>query len=272
MRIYCSIAYDEQFNAARYPWPLIAFPYDRTFRFFKRIKYAPESILTDSGAWSAWTLGEAISIDEYIDWSLRFKAASPCDVVHISLDVIPGSFKGKPPSQAERVEGAERSLANGDKMREAGLTIMEVFHQTEPVEFLDKLVERLRPGDVLGISPRKDFSSTKRHEFCGHVFRLLIDRYGRDKLPPAHGLGAFGRMIRDYPWWSVDTSSWVRGSKYGIVDQMQRGKARHEPRMRGNKPLREHTLLATLNGWHGWANSLTALWEERGVAHVPRPT
>src|SRR6058998_3882472 len=165
-----SEGYYRALRATEYPYVLWSFAYPTSG--IETMGYRPDAVVTDSGAFTAWQSGKPMDVGEYIGWcrDRRSQLGADPDMVHVSLDVIPGE-RSRGPTEKERKAGMAQSLANGDAMREAGLPIMEVYHQFEPVSFLETILERMRPGDVLGISPRQAAgpSMHSRLRFCDGV-------------------------------------------------------------------------------------------------------
>ena len=92
-------------------------------------------ILLDSGAFSAFNLGERIDLDDYVGF---VKANKGLIYRCINLDVIPGNF-GNREWRPEAIEAAAAaSYANQQKMKEAGLNPIPVFHQDENFRWLEK--------------------------------------------------------------------------------------------------------------------------------------
>ena len=92
-------------------------------------------ILLDSGAFSAFNLGEHIDLDDYIGF---VKANKGLIYRCINLDKIPGNF-GIREWRPEGIEAAAAaSYANHQKMKEAGLNPIPVFHQDENFRWLEK--------------------------------------------------------------------------------------------------------------------------------------
>lgn len=248
-------------NAAQYPAVLWSYAYPSTPGC---LDYRPEVIYTDSGAYTAWQVGTAFDVAAYIEWCQKVRDGDYAErFLYISLDVIPGR-RGKRPTERERREGMEGSLANGDAMREAGLPVMEVYHQYEPRAFLDTLLERRRPGEVLGIAPRQGQGVASRYEFCDAIFRYVLDRFGRDALPPLHGLGVGGRrLVLRYPWYSTDSTGWIRSGAWGKVKAGRREVK--EPVKTLHRPYRTRAAVEFLREWERWTEAAARRWQERGV-------
>lgn len=268
-RVFAAVSSSEgYFRALRsteYPYVLWSFAYPNSGQ--QTQGYKADAVITDSGAFTAWQSGKQMDLGEYIAWcrERRREEGRRPDMVHVSLDVIPGE-RGRAPTEKERKDGMALSLANGDAMREAGLPIMEVYHQYEPVSFLEEILERMQPGDVLGISPRQGAgpSMHSRLRFCDGVFAYLLDRYGK-KLPKAHGLGLTSKQaVFKYPWWSVDSLSWVNPGIWGRA-QTRNGTEVRDPHIKGRPRYREAKCREVLETWKGWNRDLESMWKARGV-------
>lgn len=268
-RIYAAISSSEghfpALRATEYPYVLWSFAYPTSGH--GTMGYKPDAVVTDSGAFTGWQLGKKMDLGEYIGWCRRRRQEQGvgADMVHVSLDVIPGE-RGRSPTPKERKDGIAESLANGDAMREAGLPIMEVFHQYEPVAFLDQLLDRMRPGDVLGISPRQGAgpSGKARMRFCEGVFAYLMERYGYE-LPKVHGLGLTSkRGVFAFPWWSLDSTTWVNPSAYGRGVNRDGAEVR-DPLISGRPNYRIAKMREVLETWKTWNRDLESLWTRRGV-------
>lgn len=276
MRVYASAPYAgnagpadraalRAYASTGYPSVLISYVYDRERTFFEKLGYWPEHSMGDSGAFSVWTLGETIDLDDYIAWCRYYTEATP-GFVPISLDVIPGR-PGTKPTMAERERAMAQSVENGDQIRAAGVGIMEVYHWHEPIEHLDRLLARRQPGELLGIGGLASGGSrTEKVAFCDQVFAHVRDACGWNALPPLHGLGVSPTSplgVR-YPWWSVDSSSWSLAGRFGrhVSGSGRRGDA--DPRT-SNRTVRQIYLTRVLDSWQRHDRTLTETWASRGV-------
>lgn len=217
MKVYAALAEVKYrgplFNRMQYPYILSSFAYNKALPL---LDYKPEEVTLDSGAFTAWSVGKQVDIDAYKDWALGLSLQYP-NVRCINLDVIPG-VKGRNSTKAERIEGMKRSVENADYLRAAGLRIMEVFHQDEPIEFLDLLLSRLPEGEVLCLSPRNDVSLKAKAEWQRALLKYMLDRYGVENFPKTHGLAVTSKKLcLEFPYFSVDSSSYASPAMYGRV-------------------------------------------------------
>lgn len=254
-----------------YPHILISFAYDKDCSFFERkLGYDPPDWLGDSGAFTAWTVGETIALDDLIAWC-RFHVERKPTFQCISLDVIPGQPGGnRQPTKREREKAIKESLANGDAMREAGLKIMEVFHVFEPLDHLELLLDRRQPGEVLGLGGMVGRGEGLKRDFADEVFRFVRDRAGGwQGIPPLHGLGISIRspIAARYPWWSVDSSSWIAPAQYG-KKVTRYGTLKGDDNRTSHRSVRHLYLVRALEGWLKQEAALTKMWAERGVTYA----
>ena len=125
----------------------------------------------------------------------------------INLDVIPGEM-GKNPTADQIHSSAEKGFENLEKLEGMGLKPIHIFHQFEDFKWLDILAKR---QPYIGISPSNACSVKERHNWLRHVFYHM-----KDKLVRTHGFGVTAKkLMEDFPWYSVDSSSWAAVAIYG---------------------------------------------------------
>ena len=169
-------------------------------------------IMLDSGAFTAWTKGEEVDLEDLI----RVYGSLLDKYGHlgrrfwlINLDKIPGS-PGRTAGPEEIDECIRVSDENYSRLvREFGDIVLPVFHQNESS---DRLAEVASMGEYVNISPRND---------VGERVRVKWAREVHSKLPvgvKTHGLAATGLpMMQDVPWTSVDSASWIMVASYGHI-------------------------------------------------------
>ena len=260
-------AYEDVREETGYPHILISYVYDTDRKFADRLGYDPADWLGDSGAFTAWTMGTDVDLADLIEWC-RYQVERSAAFQCISLDVIPGEAGGdRRPTTRERNRAMRQSLENGDAMRAAGLKIIEVFHVYEPLSHLDKLIERRQPGELLGLGGMVGRSEGVKRAFADEVFRRVRDRAGGwQDIVPVHGLGISVRspIAARYPWFSVDSSSWLAPAQYGKKVNAYGALYGDDERTR-HKSVRHLYLVRALEGWLKQEAALTKMWAERGV-------
>ncbi len=168
-------------------------------------------LMLDSGAFSAWNRGTPIDLNKYIGY---LKANKHLLHSYISLDIIPGESgsAGRRNRQLKDYEVAARgSYENHQKMRAEGLSPIPVFHQGESYSWLERM---LKDGEAyISLSPFKDVNLKTRQRWLDRTFAIL-----KGSKVKTHGLSATHYIImRDYPWTSVDSTTWSITPGYGGI-------------------------------------------------------
>lgn len=186
----------------------------------------PERIvMLDSGAFSAWSKGKQVPIDAYIEFCKKHGHLFTC---YVNVDVIPGKW-GEIPSATQVEESAAKGWANFQYMLDKGLPpekVVHVFHQNEEFVWLQKLVDYSEamkakdpksPGLYIGISPANDRTTAQKIMWLEQCMRYVTNLDGSPKLR-WHGFGVTSfDIMRRYPWYTVDSTSWMRNGTYGSV-------------------------------------------------------
>jgi len=171
------------------------------------------SIFLDSGAFSAWNKGAEINIDEYAAYCLE-------NLDHVdyiaNLDVIPGT-PGVPTTLEQRAESARKGWENYIYLLDKGIPkekLIHIFHQDEPWKWLKRMVKYC---PIIGLSPANDRTTDQKEVWLDDCMKYVLDKDGLP-LKPFHGFAVTSvRLMVKYPWWSVDSTSWVIYGKYGMV-------------------------------------------------------
>jgi len=153
-------------------------------------------LFLDSGAFSAWSQGKEIKIQEYIDFIKKHE-----DVIDVyaNLDVI---------------GDAKATWKNQQIMEDAGLNPLPVFHAGENKRYFFRYLKNYNYiclGGMVG-------STTKQLTFwLDSLFPTICNSEGIPKVK-VHGFGltSLPLMLR-YPWYSVDSTSWVVTGRMGSV-------------------------------------------------------
>ena len=154
------------------------------------------NIFMDSGAFSAKTQGVEINIDDYIQY---LKRDGKYFISYATLDVI---------------GDAEKTWENTKIMEDAGLNPLPVYHLGTPFKYLHKCMEY----DYFCLGGIAKARSNVRMEFLDEAFDEICDDDGmpRNKI---HGFGVTATAIlRRYPFYSVDSTSWLMtGANGGVL-------------------------------------------------------
>ncbi len=156
------------------------------------------SIFLDSGAFSAWSQGVTIDIDEYIAF---IKEHQHYLDVYAVLDSI-----GDP----------EATLRNQDYMESKGLSPLPCFHYGEDIKYLNEYLSR--GYDYIALGGMVPIGTAELMTWLDGLFsHSLCDGKGNPTIK-VHGFGLTSLpLLLRYPWYSVDSTSWVMIGRFGSV-------------------------------------------------------
>jgi hypothetical protein len=160
----------------------------------------PVRLLVDSGAFSADTQGHRITVEDYRKWltDLAVPEFGPWMVGAITLDVL---------------RDPEATYGNWTALRDAGLDTIPVVHLGDPVTAVDNYVAA--GADYLALGAMVGRSIVRKTRWAAHVHRHLRDTAPDVRL---HALGVSSQqLVEALPWWSVDSSSFGSGYRYGRI-------------------------------------------------------
>lgn len=154
-------------------------------------------LFLDSGAFSAFTQGVQIDINEYIQFINEHRDVL---TVYANLDVI-----GDPAG----------TLANQKIMEAAGLDPLPCFHYGEPISYL---LDYINEYDYIALGGMVPISTPNLLTWLDDIFgRYICDEHGMPKVR-IHGFGLTSlRLMLRYPWYSVDSTSWVVLGRMGSL-------------------------------------------------------
>lgn len=174
---------------------LTSFHYFRTTDL-RRITSAtslPVALFGDSGAFSAASQGANVSIDDYARWLDMWRDVL---TVYSNLDVI----------------GDEAAtMQNQRQLEQRGHRPLPVFHVGSSWTNLESLCEEYPYIALGGMVPHR---ASNLGPWLVRCFRIA-SKYDAK----FHGFGQTRHeYLRNFPWYSIDSSSWGAGFRYGNVD------------------------------------------------------
>lgn len=167
--------------------------------------------LVDCGAFTAWTKGRPVDLDQYIAFcqGLEAKKAAglPLDG-YLALDVIPGTYNGPMPTEDECRWALGKSLENLARMRAAGLNPVPIYHEGEPMAVLDAYVAE--GHDLIAIGATASRGKPEIVDWLKPIFN-------RHPGQAFHGLAMTQRRcIEGFPFASVDSTTWLNFCRFGL--------------------------------------------------------
>lgn len=186
---------------------------------------AKGKLIVDSGAFTAWTKGAQLNVDEYINWLNANKE-------HIYLagqvDSIPGKFRQTPTVQ-EVEEAAQKTYDNYWYMRERldnPDMLLYTFHVGEPFRFLEQVLQH--PGiKYIALGGMVGKNEKTKENFSQRCFEII--QKSKNPNVKVHAFGVTTpSILQKFPFASGDSTGWIMTgssgqiySKYGQLDFSQ---------------------------------------------------
>lgn len=171
--------------------------------FVDKIKADKVRVFLDSGAFSAFTKGIEVDIRGYCDFIKRNSEI---------IEVVDGNVCA---SVLDGIGDPLKTWQNQLEMESMGVRPLPCFHYGEDERYLEWYIERYSYITLGGMVP---ISTPQLLLWLDRIWdKYLTDRSGRPKLK-VHGFGLTTlSLMKRYPWYSVDSSSWVQIAANGGV-------------------------------------------------------
>ena len=172
-------------------------------RYVDAMRMDNVSVFLDSGAFSAFTLGVEIDIVGY------------CDYIKRNSDIIRKEDGVVMASVLDGIGDPLKTYRNQLAMEELGAKPLPCFHYGEDERYLEYYVKNY---DYITIGGMVGKSSVLLIQWLDRIWaNYLVDSTGHPRLKVhAFGITAIKIMER-YPWFSVDSSSWIQSAAFGSI-------------------------------------------------------
>lgn len=161
------------------------------------IRAAGKKIFLDSGAFSAFTMGVEINLPKF------------CHYIRENADIIDCV------SVLDGIGDPLKTWQNQWQMEQLGTRPLPCFHYGEDERYLEEYVRNYEYITLGGMVP---ISSPQLIMWLDRIWdKYLCDGAGRPRIK-VHGFGLTSiPLMKRYPWYSVDSSSWVQISSVGSI-------------------------------------------------------
>lgn len=189
---------------------LESFHYIGRQRHVDMIRADGRKVFLDSGAFSMWSLGAKVDIAAYCDYIKRND-----DIIRHDDDMILASVM-------DAIGDAMGTYQNQCIMESMGVRPLPCFHFGEDPRWLEHYAANYSYITLGGMVAQ---STWQLKLWLDEVWeKYLTDGSGRPKVK-VHGFGlTTPELMRRYPWYSVDSSSWVQVARVGGVLLLPEGK------------------------------------------------
>lgn len=175
-------------------------------------------LFIDSGAYTAYTRGKEVDVDEYIDYLNLIDAEL---TIFAQVDKIPGTH-GKEKTLQEIAEAPELSWENYLYMRDKLKSpdkLLPVFHRRENWCYLKQMLETTFEGKhipYIGIAATTDSSTKEKEEWFEKVFYIIKNSSNPNVKTHAFGMTSL-RLLESYPFTSADSTGWIMTGANGSI-------------------------------------------------------
>lgn len=210
MNRYVKLNDRERYAVEHIPHILESWHYVGKQSFVDHMRANGARIFLDSGAFSAYTLGVTLRVEDY------------CEYIWNNADILRFEDGIMMASVLDGIGNAEETWQNQKAMehwfssRGWPQCPLPCFHFGEPMDYLHRYVreyEYITLGGMVGAS-----TDQLRRWLEGVWEEALIDGAGRAKIK-VHGFGITSRpLMEEFDWYSCDSSSWIQSAAFGSIE------------------------------------------------------
>lgn len=204
---------------------LESYHYIGTGKYAERIRENGCKVFLDSGAFSAFSLGVAVDLPAYCEWIKR-----NIDLVRVEDGALMASV-------LDGIGDPLQTYRNQLAMEELGVRPLPCFHYGEDERYLEHYIANYEYITIGGMVP---ISTPQLFHWLDRIWnKYLTDGSGRARIK-VHGFGLTSvPLMQEYPWYSVDSSSWVQIGAHGniIIDGKTMGFSSQSP---SRKTVNQH--------------------------------
>lgn len=203
-RTYERHLYDHEKDLANAtPHILESYHYIGTGKRAAEVRHSGRKIFLDSGAFSAKHSGAVVDINDYVRFIKQYEDIF---LVDDGVPVIAG---------LDVIGDAEQTYYNVRYIESQGVRCLPTYHIHEDERWLEWYAANYEYICIGGVAA---VSSKQAEIWLDRLWnRYLLDGSGRPKCK-VHGFATTAIPIMErYPWWSVDSSTWVQIASYGGI-------------------------------------------------------
>ena len=210
-RLYNRLTENEKFQRKSVTHHLESYHYIHRQSFVDSIRRDKQTVFLDSGAFSAFTKGVEIDMPKY------------CRYIQDNADIIKKEDNDILASVLDGIGDPLKTYQNQLKMEKLGVRPLPCFHYGEDERYLEWYIANYSYITLGGMVP---ISTPQLKLWLDRIWeKYLIDGSGRPKIK-VHGFGLTTiSLMERYPWYSVDSSSWVQTARVGCMLLLPEAKA-----------------------------------------------
>ena len=206
-----------------------------------------KNMLLDSGGYTAFTKGVTISVDDYINFIYKNKQ----NIRHYFV--------------LDDIKDYKKTLKNQKYMERKGLKPIPCYHANEPLSVLDSYCTNYDYVAIGGLVPYSK-KKKKLKQILDSCFSVIKEHFPIK----VHGLGMTTKKILEtYPFYSVDSTSWLIGASLGRVTNYDKSKVslltKCAYKDKNNEKLYRKRFQYMIKEQLKLEKYITKLWEKRGI-------
>ncbi len=208
--LYNRLTENEQFHRRSATNLLESFHYIHKQSFVDSIRKDNRAVFLDSGAFSAFTKGVEVDIPKYVDYIKRNE-----DIIEKVDGVLLASV-------LDGIGDPLKTYQNQLYMEKLGVRPLPCFHYGEDERYLEWYIANYEYITIGGMVP---ISTPQLKIWLDRIWeKYLTGPSGAPKVK-VHGFGLTTiSLMKRYPWYSVDSSSWVQIARVGGMLILPEGK------------------------------------------------
>lgn len=189
-----------------YEYFLESYHYAKKPAYMRKITEQGYSVFLDSGAFSAFTQGATIELPDYTAFMVEHQKN-----IHVAsnLDIIGRGNEQGSYDNLKRLEVLAKDMGHS-------VPICPVHHARDSDKWLERYIAE--GYDYIFLGGMVPEGTPYLRGWLDHVWdKFLSDKYGMPKMK-VHGFGMTRPGLMDrYPWYSVDSTSWVMTGRFGAI-------------------------------------------------------
>lgn len=179
-------------------------------------------LFVDSGAYSAYTKGKVVDVDDYINFINETGDVVRC---FAQVDKIPQVI-GREPTEEELADAPRQSWENYlymiSKIKPEYVDkLLPVFHFQEDTKWLKNMLEWTHPEDgrhipYIGLAASTVDSAESRRQWLDMCFGIIKSSSNPNVM--THGFGTTALdVVEQFPLTSVDSTTWIQLAAHGAI-------------------------------------------------------
>ena len=207
--LYNRLTPDEKLQREGVTDILESYHYIHRDSFVRKIRKDKRKVFLDSGAFSAFTKGVKVDLPAY------------CDYIKRNLDIIEMVDGDLLASVLDGIGDPLKTWQNQQHMESLGVRPLPCFHYGEDERYLEMYIKNY---DYITIGGMVPISTPQLYLWLDRIWDKYLTDGAGNPLIKVHGFGLTTvPLMTRYPWYSVDSSSWVQIARTGGV-MLPRGK------------------------------------------------